>query len=228
MNGMRFENRRAAGRALAAALTRLAAEEGALADPVILALPRGGVPVAVEVARALSAPLDLVIVRKIGVPFQPELAAAAIVDGPEADMVVNRDVIAMTGMSGAELEAGRKAQLAEIARRRQAYLGDRAAVPVEGRDVIVVDDGVATGATIRAALIAIRRRRPRSLTLAVPVAPQDELDALAGEVDRLLCLETPSPFLAIGAHYDRFEQTSDAEVVRLLAEADRERAGGGG
>jgi putative phosphoribosyl transferase len=195
-------------------------EHPEIADPVLLALPRGGVPVALEIARALRAPLDLVMVRKIGVPWQPELAAAAVVDGDAPQLVVNRDVVAMAGMTEAEIEAADQRELAEIDRRRILYLGDRAPVPVEGRDAIFVDDGIATGATTRAALKGVRRRRPRSLTLAVPVAPRDTLEKLAGEVDHLVCLAAPSPFYAIGAHYADFAQVSDDAVIRMLREAE--------
>jgi putative phosphoribosyl transferase len=168
------------------------------------------------------------MVRKIGIPFQPELAAAAVVDGDAPELVVNREVVRITGMSDEEIEAGKERQLAEIARRRDAWLRDRAPVPVEGRDAIVVDDGIATGATARAALRALRRRGARSVTLAVPVCPADTLRMLDREVDHLVCLMVPEPFHAIGAHYRDFTQLGDEDVVRLLAEADRLAAHGGG
>jgi len=214
MNG--FSDRIAAGRALAKALV-----ERNYPDPVVLALPRGGVPVGLEVARALGAPLDLVMVRKIGVPFQPELAAAAVVNGAHPEIVVNEEIAAHAGLSRNELDRLADVQLQEIKRRRGIYLKDRAQVPVEGRMAIVVDDGIATGATVRAALKAVRRQRPAKLVLAVPVAPADVLEALSGDVDEIICLETPEFFYAIGAHYIDFGQVSDEEVVRLLAEADR-------
>jgi putative phosphoribosyl transferase len=214
MNG--FSNRIAAGRALAEALV-----EKSYADPVVLALPRGGVPVGMEVARTLGAPLDLVMVRKIGVPFQPELAAAAVVNGAHPELVVNEDIAAQVGLSRKELDRLADVQLQEIRRRRQIYLKDRAQIPVEGRTAIIVDDGIATGATVRASLKAVRRRKPAKLVLAVPVAPADTLDAIRGDVDEIICLETPEFFYAIGAHYIDFGQVSDEEVVRLLAEADR-------
>jgi putative phosphoribosyl transferase len=173
----RFADRKSAGIRLAEAVAALMREHPELDDPVLLALPRGGVPVALEIARALRAPLDLVMVRKIGVPWQPELAAAAVVDGDEPQLVVNREVVEMAGMSQADLEAAERRELDEIDRRRRLYLGTRALVPLEGRDAIVVDDGIATGATTRAALKGVRRRRPRSLTLAVPVAPPDTLES---------------------------------------------------
>jgi putative phosphoribosyl transferase len=220
MIGARFPDRRTAGTRLAEAVTALMREHPEIADPVLLALPRGGVPVALEIARALRAPLDLVMVRKIGVPWQPELAAAAVVDGDAPELVVNRDVLAVAGMTEADLEEAERRELAEIDRRRRLYLGDRALVPVEGRDAILVDDGIATGATTRAALKGVRRRRPRSLTLAVPVAPTDTLERLAGEVNYLVCLAAPSPFFAIGSHYADFAQVSDDEVIGMLREAE--------
>jgi putative phosphoribosyl transferase len=210
-----FASRSAAGRALAGVLARKH-----LTDPVVLALPRGGVPVAAEIARRLGAPLDLVLVRKIGVPYQRELAAAAVVDGGDAEIVTNDDVMAMTGLTRADIGRLAKRELAEIERRRQAYLQARDRVPLEGRTLIVVDDGIATGATVRAALIALRRRHPRALILAVPVAPADTVAALRAEVDDVVCLEMPDPFIAIGLHYRDFHQLSDADVVAALAPAD--------
>ncbi len=213
-----FDDRHAAGEALAATLAGRADERP---DPVVLALPRGGVPVALEIARALRAPLDLILVRKIGVPDQPELAAAAVVDGDDPQMVVNDEIVRHAGMGAEALEAARAEKLAEIERRPAAYLGGRAPVPVAGRDAIVVDDGIATGATMRTALQALRRKGPRSLTLAVPVAAPDTLDALAREVDHVVCPFRPQPLYGIGAHYRDFHQLEDDEVRRLLAEADR-------
>ncbi len=182
-----------------------------------MALPRGGVPVAAEVAAALGAPLDLVLVRKIGVPFQPELAMGAVADGNAPMVVRNEDVVRMAGVSEEEFKAVCDSQLAEVERRRQRYLGNRNAVNVEGRPAIVVDDGIATGATIRAALRATRMRNPSSLVLAVPVAPTDSLAALRGEVDELICLESYENFGAIGYYYSDFRQVSDEEVVETLA-----------
>src|SRR5262249_51692724 len=144
-----------------------------LADPVVLALPRGGVPVAAEIAHRLGAPLDVVLVRKIGVPHQRELAAAAVVDGARAEIVTNDDVMALAGLTRTDVERMAARELAEIERRRQAYLAGRARVPLEARSLILVDDGIATGASVRAALVALRHRRPRALVLAVPVAPAD-------------------------------------------------------
>ena len=212
-----FADRRAAGRALAQALA-----PKNLADPVVLALPRGGVPVAVEIASALKAPLDIVLVRKIGVPFQPELAAAAVVDGGDPEVVTNDDVIKLAGVTPADLDAGVERELDEIERRRRAYLQGRARVPLEGRTIILVDDGIATGASVRAALRALRRKKPKALILAVPVAPAEAIEALEREVDEIVCLWTPEPFFAIGIHYVDFHQVSDEEVVELLAaQADK-------
>jgi putative phosphoribosyl transferase len=210
-----FANRQAAGRALARELAKKH-----LVEPVVLALPRGGVPVAVQIAKALKAPLDLVLVRKIGVPFEPELAAAAVVDGGEPEIVVNDDVISLAGLDCDYIDQEAKRELAEIERRRQAYLGDRPRVPLAGRTLIVVDDGIATGASVRAALKALRRRGPKALVLAVPVASAETVEALRAEVDQLVCLATPEPFLAIGIHYLDFRQLSDQEVVSCLATLD--------
>jgi putative phosphoribosyl transferase len=189
---------------------------------VVLALPRGGVAVAGEIARALNAPLDVVLVRKIGVPFQPELAVAAVVDGSAPEVVVNEDVAESAGIEQAYIDTQAKQELAEIERRRKVYLQGRPPVPVEGRTVILVDDGVATGASIRAALKALRRRKPRALILAVPVAPLDAIEELGKLVDEIVCLRTPEPFVAIGIHYADFHQMSDSEVIELLARSHSE------
>jgi putative phosphoribosyl transferase len=219
MTATLFADRRAAGRALAEVLARKG-----LADPVVLALPRGGVAVAAEIAAALGAPLDIVLVRKIGVPYQTELAAAAVVDGGDPEVVTNEDVVELAGVAAADIRAGMERELAEIERRRRAYLQGRARVPLEGRTLILVDDGIATGASVRAALTALRRKGPKALILAVPVAPAETLDALGNEVDEIVCLSTPEPFVAIGIHYVDFHQMSDAEVVELLAaQPDRGR-----
>src|SRR5674476_1237037 len=201
---MPFIDRTDAGRRLAKALARYKGQH-----PVILALPRGGLPVAAEVAAALDAPLDLIRVRKIGVPFQPELAMGAVVDGVEPIIVRNEEVIRLTGVSEGDFNATRDQELAEIERRRKRHLG--------GRIVIVVDDGIATGATTRAALRAIRMRKPGKLVLAVPVAPTDTLQKLQGEADDIVCLEDYEDFGAIGLFYSNFTQVSDTEVVEMLA-----------
>ena len=211
----RFLNRTEAGKALARSL----ADKG-YADPVIQALPRGGVPVGIEVARHLHAPMDIVMVRKIGVPGQPELAAAAVVNGDDPQIVVNETIAVQAGLSHDAINTLAQAQLEEIARRRAIYLKDRAPIPIKGRTVIVVDDGIATGATMRASLKALRRRAPARLVLAVPVAAPDTLATLRGEVDEVVCLLRPIPLFGVGAHYDDFGQTSDDEVIRLMNEAD--------
>lgn len=220
---MSFVDRRDAGRRLAGALARYKGE-----DAVILALPRGGVPVAAEIADALAAPLDLVIVRKIGVPYQPELAMGAVVDGLRPITVRNDDVIAATGVSEAEFAAIRDAELREIERRRERYLGSRARAEIAGHVAIVVDDGIATGATTRAALRAVRQRGPKALVLAVPVAPNDTIESLRREVDELVCLEAHDLFGAIGMYYADFTQVSDSEVIDLLARYPVTRARGTG
>jgi putative phosphoribosyl transferase len=211
-----FADRGAAGRALSEVLAKKA-----LPAPVVLALPRGGVAVAAEIARALAAPIDVVLVRKIGAPFQPELAAAAaaVVDGGAAEIVTNDDVVEGAAVSSEYISAAVKRELKEIAQRRQLYLQGRAPVPLEGRTIILVDDGVATGASVRAALKALRKRAPKAVILAVPVAPAEAVDALRGEFDEIVCLMQPDPFVAVGRSYLDFHQVSDAEVVALLVEA---------
>ena len=209
---MPFIDRDDAGRQLAKALARYKDRK-----PVILALPRGGVPVAAKVAEALQAPLDLLLVRKIGVPFQPELAMGAVVDGFSPLTVRNEEVISLTGISESEFSAVRDQQLAEIERRRKMYLGDRPHPELAAHTVIVVDDGIATGATTRAALQAVRRRKPSKLVLAVPVAPTDTLKKLADEADEVVCLEDYEEFGAIGFFYSDFRQVSDDEVIEILA-----------
>jgi predicted phosphoribosyltransferase len=208
---MAFRDRSDAGRRLAKALS---AYKGR--NAVVLALPRGGVPVAAEVAEALDAPLDLILVRKIGVPSQSELAMGAVVDGAAPIVVRNQEVIELSGTTAKEFDAVCAEELAEIERRRKLYLGERTRAPIAGQVVIVIDDGIATGATTRAALQAIRNRKPKELVLAVPVAPPDTIDRLRGEVDTLICLETPEAFGAIGYFYRDFRQVGDEEVVETL------------
>lgn len=210
-----FKNREVAGKALAEAIAAKA-----LPDPVVLALPRGGVPVAAEVARALNAPLDLVMVRKIGVPWQPELAAAAVIDGKDAEIVLNEEVCAEANISRDYIDEAAKEELKEIERRVKLYLKDRPRAEVAGRSAIVVDDGIATGTTIRAVIKALRRKNPKSIILAVPVAPKDAVEDLRGEADDVVCLETPEPFFGISLHYQDFHQVPDEEVVRILEAHD--------
>ncbi|MGL6112767.1 MAG: phosphoribosyltransferase [Rubrivivax sp.] len=212
-----FADRAQAGRALGKRLLALG-----LSPPlIVLALPRGGVPVAAEVARTLKAPLDLLLVRKIGVPWQRELAMAAVVEGDPPDIVIDEAVQRGVAVAAHDIEAQAQVELREIARQRMVYLEGRPGARVEGCTVIVVDDGIATGTTMRAALKALRRRQPAKLVLAVPVAPRDTLAALRAEVDQVVCLATPHPFFAVGEHYVRFDQVDDQEVIAALDAAGR-------
>ena len=212
-----FTDRAQAGRLLGERLSQLRFS----APPVVLALPRGGVPVGAEVARALQAPLDLLLVRKIGTPWQPELALAAVVEGDPPQIVVDEEVQRNVRSDAGYIERQAQIELREIARRRQVYLRGRAPVPLAGRSVVVVDDGIATGTTMRAALKALGRRGAAQRVLAVPVAPQDTLERLRAEVDEVVCLATPLPFRAVGAHYLQFPQLEDAEVIAALDAAAR-------
>jgi predicted phosphoribosyltransferase len=184
---------------------------------VILALPRGGVVVAAEIAAELDAPLDLVLVRKIGVPAQPELAMGAVVDGEPPIVVHNEDVMQLAGVDESDFTLVCNRELAEIERRRQRYLGNRERIDIAGRIAIIIDDGIATGATTRAALHATRMRKPKKLVLAVPVAPTDILDSMRAEADDIICLEDHAMFGAIGYFYSDFHQISDQEVIDILA-----------
>jgi predicted phosphoribosyltransferase len=208
---MPFKNRSEAGQKLARALSNYKDQH-----PVILALPRGGVPVAAEVAGALGAPLDLILVRKIGVPFQPELAMGAVVDGGAPIIVRNEDVVQSAGIDETQFKAVCDGELAEIERRRQRYLGGRERVDVVGRTAVVIDDGIATGATMRAALRATRMRNPTKLVLAVPVAPSESIVEMREEADEVICLEDHEFFGAIGYYYGDFRQISDEEVIEIL------------
>ena len=210
----RFANRTEAGRALADRLRHLKDQR-----PVVLALPRGGVPVGSEVANALGAPLDVVLVRKIGAPFQPELAIGAVVDGSRPEAVLNQSLIEECKVPESYLKAETARQLEEIERRRAVYLAARPRAEVAGHTAIVVDDGIATGATMEAALHATRRAGPKRLVLAVPVAPPDTIERLRPEVDEIVCLATPRNLGAIGAFYADFRQLDDEEVIRLLEAA---------
>lgn len=224
LNGMiRFHDRHDAGRRLAAEL-----KARNLADPIVLALPRGGVPVGYEVAHALQAPLDVLLVRKLGAPGYEEFGIGAIVDGSQPQIVLNSEAIEMLHVPPTYVAQERDRQLAEIERRRHLYCGAPAAVDVQGRTVIVVDDGIATGGTVLVALHAVRRASPRHVVLAVPVAPPDAIARLAMEVDDVVCLAAPAEFRAVGSYYEDFTQTSDQQVIELLAKqraelAERER-----
>lgn len=209
-----FENRKDAGIQLAARLERFGP-----AHPLVFALPRGGVPVAYEVAKALDAELDLLIVRKIGAPGHEEFGIGAVVDGANPQLVLNQDAARQVGASPDYIRSEMRRQLAEIERRRAAYCGKRQPVEVEHRTVIVVDDGIATGGTMKAALRGIRKNSPAWLVLAVPVAPASTIHDLTSECDEAVFLATPDPFGAVGAFYRDFRQTEDDEVISLLEEA---------
>lgn len=196
--------------------------------PVIIALPRGGVPLGAVIARALNAPLDVVMLRKIGLPGQPELALAAVTDGARPMLQINDDVARAAGLSRADVADLAGPALAEIARRRALWFAGREAVRMAGRAVVVVDDGIATGASMRAALASLRAQGAARLVVAVPLAPQSVLDGLAGLADRVICLERPSPFRAVGAHYADFPQVSDAAVTAALALPDQDQGQGQG
>lgn len=216
-----FRDRAEAGRRLGAALAgRDWTREGG-AGIVVIGLPRGGVVVAAEVARALDAPLDVLIVRKIGAPQQPELAIGAVADGRGIHRVMDRQTMRMAGVSEAQFEALARAQIEEVYRRERAYRGEREPVALEGRTVVVVDDGIATGSTLAAGLASVRDRGVARLIVGVPCAPREALARFGRVADEIVCLESPEPFRAVGLCYEEFEQVEDGEVVRLLAERRR-------
>jgi len=216
-----YADRRDAGRRLAAALRDYVEQ-----DPVVLALPRGGVPVAFEVAAELVAPLDLLFVRKIAAPGHPELGIGAVVDGAEPQVVLNPDIDRLIAPSPEYLAEQVRKALHEIERRREAYVGGRDPIDVHGRTVLLVDDGVATGGTLRAALQGLEHAGAGRLVCALPVGPPNVVLSLAEEADEMVCLVTPEPFRAVGLWYRNFRQTTDEEVVDLLARADRAVHGG--
>ena len=217
---MRFRDRSDAGRQLASRLLPLRGE-----DVVVLGLPRGGVAVAAEVARALRAPLDVILVRKLGVPSQPELGMGAIGEGDAR--VINADVVRYAQVSEADIRAVEQRERAELERRIKRFRGDVPPEPLAGRTAVLVDDGIATGSTARAASQVARAQGAARVVLAVPVAPPSASTTLAGDVDELVCLETPERFLAIGEWYEDFSQTRDEEVVSLLRTARAEHAESG-
>ena len=215
---MRFRDRQEAGQLLAQALTFLERKK----DVIVLGIPRGGMVVAAEVARVIGAPLDVYITRKIGAPHNPELAIGAIASS--GDVVLDAGLIESLGVSPEYVQGETERQRREIGRRLKKYRGNRPAQKLSGRTVLLVDDGVATGATTLAAIRALKKQEPAELVLAIPVGPPDAIARLKEGVDRLVCLDTPQPFWAVGAFYEVFDQTSDEEVVRLLRES-RQRMG---
>ena len=218
MNGA-FRDRDDAGQQLAARLDHLASQH-----PIVLALPRGGVPVAAHVAARLHAPLDILVVRKLGVPFHPELAMGAI--GEEGARVLESDVLRLAGITAQQLASVEATERTEITRRAARYRDGRAPVSLEGRVVVIVDDGIATGSTARAAIQIARDRGAARVVLAVPVAAAETAHELASIVDELVCVATPVPFVAVGQFYRNFSQVSDEDVTALLSNARREDGGG--
>ena len=210
MGATSFRDREEAGRVLAARLGELAARD----DVVVLGLVRGGVPVAAPVAGALGAPLDVFAVRKLGVPWQPELAFGAVASG--GVRVLNREVVETLPLPGSVIEEIAEREERTLREQERSLRGDRPPVDVEARVAVLVDDGIATGSSMRAAVEALRMRRPNAVVVAVPVAPREACDALRADVDALLCARTPDPFRAVGAWYEDFGQTTDDEVRRLL------------
>jgi putative phosphoribosyl transferase len=220
---MLYTDRHEAGRALGAALGAYAGRS----DVVVLALPRGGAPVALEVAEALGAPLDVFLVRKLGFPGNEEYAMGAIASG--GVRVLNEPMLARYGVPEAVVEAVVRSEQRELTRRERSYRGDLPPLDVRGKTVIVVDDGLATGLSMRAAVTALQSLGPRRIVVAVPVGPADTVDELRRLADEVVCPATPEPFLAVGRFYDVFDQTTDGEVMDALARARRaEPAGAGG
>jgi len=211
---MIFQDRSDAGRRLAEKLGHLKDQK-----PVVLALPRGGVPVGFEIAHALGAPLDLVLVRKIGVPWQPELALGAVTDGEKPETFIDKGLAAALEISDDYVKEETARQLEELERRRRVYCANRAPLDIAGRTAIVVDDGIATGATMRVALQAARKRNPARLVLATPVAAADTIAKLRPLADEVVCVDTPPGLGAIGFYYTDFHQMSDDEVSTILARA---------
>jgi len=209
-----YEDRQEAGRELAALLERFRGS-----DTIVLAIPRGGVVVAHEIAQALGLELDVIVPRKIGAPGQPELAIGAVASWGNHDVILDEQSVRILGVSREYIERETERQLAEVARRLAAYRGAAAPPRVEGRTVIVVDDGIATGYTTRAAAVALKNLKAGSIVLAVPVAPPDSLAAIKPYFDEIVCPRTPYPFLAVGYWYRNFEQVSDEEVIALLRSA---------
>ncbi|MGX8012358.1 phosphoribosyltransferase [Mesorhizobium sp. ORM8.1] len=216
-----FRDRQEAGQKLGASLELLQ-----LRDPIVLALPRGGVPVAAEVAKALKAPLDLVIVRKVGAPGNPELAVAAIVDGDPPDVVLNREIVEAYALGDSALRVLIAQERPELERRRTAYRGKELPLSVASKTVVIVDDGAATGTTMKVAIRALKRRLPRKIIVALPVAPPEVVDELAQEADLTICLNQPARFRALSYYYGSFPQLTDSEVLDIMALASQAREGG--
>jgi putative phosphoribosyl transferase len=213
-----FRDRADAGRRLADALAALGSQN----DVVVIALPRGGVEVGVHVARALGAPLDVLIVRKLGVPWQPELAMGAVAS--DGMLLVNQDIVDAAGVSAEEIDRIAATERRELERRERVYRDERPAADVRGKTVVLVDDGIATGATMRAAVAALRKRESVRIVVAVPVGAAETIRLLKREADDIVCPLVPSDFMAIGRWYEEFPQLSDDDVRRLLEEAHRDPA----
>jgi putative phosphoribosyl transferase len=215
-----FKDRQEAGKLLAQRLQHFAHRE----DVVLLALPRGGVPVAYEIAQALDVPMDVFLVRKIGVPGHEELAMGAIAEG--GFRVINQDVVRTLQITDSDIEDVTHREQIELERRAARYRGDRPGIAIRGNTAILVDDGLATGASMRVAARAMKSHDPAYSVVAVPVAPPDTCEALENEVDEVVCAVTPEPFGSVGAWYEYFEQVSDSEVEELLDEAYRATGSG--
>ncbi len=209
----RFKDRFEAGRVLAGELSMYSGRD----DVIVLALPRGGVPVAFEVATALNAPMDIFTVRKLGLPGNEELAMGAVASG--GVRIVNEEVVRMYRVPGSSIDEAARRELLELERRERAYRGGRSIPELSNRTVILVDDGIATGTTMRAAVIALRRYKPAHIAIAVPTGPPDICEEFRKDADQVICATTPEPFWAVGAWYEDFTQTPDQEVRRLLDEA---------
>ena len=215
---MRFLNRKAAGRELAQRLRAYSGHE----DVIVLAIPRGGVPVAFEVAMALEAPLDVFVLRKLGVPTQEELAFGAIATG--GVRVLDPEIVEATGLSERDIDLATARERRELERRESVYRGGMPPLSVDGRTVILVDDGIATGSSMRAAIVALKKMNPARIVLATPVAPLSTCNRLRSEVDELVCVHAPKAFYAIGQFYEDFSQVTDEEVRNLLQQASLEVA----
>ncbi len=209
----RFVDRESAGRALAQKLLKYKETP----DLLIIGLPRGGLVVAFEVARALQAQLEVFIVRKLGAPYQPELAMGAVAEG--GSLLLNDAIVNFLSISRDFIEQSAKEQIIELERRQKLYRGDRAIAKITGRTVLVVDDGLATGATMKAAVRALKRKEPSKLVIAVPLGAASTCSELKEEADELICLMTPEPFSAVGSYFENFEQTTDQQVCELLQKA---------